>query len=130
MSTNFLDFSVQKVVNVMGKHILAISNRDFQAFQKLFTEKVREQLNDDVFNQCISLFEKIPLDIEAIDVETSKFIDENTLELKLIKTGRTLCTLVRVGNEWLSDNIYWKVDKKQDIPQIQENPQNQENPQS
>jgi hypothetical protein len=109
MSTNFLDYSVQKVVNILGKHIIAISNNDFQAFQKLFTNKVKDQLNDDVFRKCIALFEKTPLDIEAIDVENSKFLDENTVDLKLIKSGRTLCKLIKVGNDWLADNIYWKI---------------------
>ena len=72
------------------------------------TPKIRDLLTNDVFESAINLFQRVPLDLDAIDKGNSKIVSDSEIKLKMVN-GRTLCNLIKLEDSWFVDDIYWKL---------------------
>lgn len=99
---------LEEAIRIIEQQIEAIKEKDFDRFSSLMTPKIRDLLNDDVFEQAISLFQRVPLDLDAIDKGNSKIVSDSEIKLKMVN-GRTLCNLIKLEDSWLVDDIYWKL---------------------
>lgn len=99
---------ISEAINVVGKQIAALVADDYETFKGLFTPKIRnEEMTPVLFKKARELYKMRPLVIEAVDVEISEVLSEEEVELKMVKTGRTLCHLKKIRDNWRVDDIYW-----------------------
>jgi len=113
---------IDEAIKVIEKQIKALEDKDIDGFFKLFTPKVQEnELNYEKFEEALMLFEKNPLKIEAIDKNASEIVTDSEIILRLKNSNRKLCTVVKIDNQWLVNDIYWDLKRaltEQELEQI------------
>ncbi|MHA1820661.1 MAG: hypothetical protein ACTSU2_08630 [Promethearchaeota archaeon] len=115
--------SLKEIKELIGKHILALFDKNYYGFVQLFTAKIRAKLTNELFNEAVTLFQKVPLDMDAIDFEKTEFLTNEHAKLTMVN-GRTFCNVIKEEGRWLVDDIYWNlkvVFPDNDQPQTLEN---------
>lgn len=114
------EFLINNAIKVLEEHILTIESEDYEKFKTLFTPKIQMEIDRDLFQKAVILYHKIPLRIGAIDVANSVVLSEDEILLKMVKTGRKFCRLVKMEGKWLADDIYWFPDKAMTVDEMKE----------
>ena len=120
---NMSEKSLKEIKELIGKHILALFDKNYYGFVQLFTAKIRAKLTNELFNEAVTLFQKVPLDMDAIDFEKTEFLTNEHAKLTMVN-GRTFCNVIKEEGRWLVDDIYWNlkvVFPDNDQPQTHEN---------
>jgi hypothetical protein len=111
---------ISNAKNVFEKQIQALYTNDFESFLSLMTPRIQKELSLEMFQNAIELYKKVPIDGEAIDTEKSVFLYESEIipephvKLVLVGSGRTLCHLIKIDEQWRIDDIYWGNRKNQE----------------
>jgi hypothetical protein len=105
------EFLINNAIKVIEEHILTIEGENYEKFRALFSPKIQMEIDKDVFQKAVILYNKVPLRIGAIDTANSVVLSEDEILLKLVKTGRKFCRLIKMEGKWLADDIYWFPEK-------------------
>jgi hypothetical protein len=114
------EFLINNAIKIIEEHILTIEGEDYEKFRALFSPKIQMDIDKDVFQRAVILYNKVPLRIGAIDKESSVVLSEDEILLKLVKTGRKFCRLIKMEGKWLADDIYWFPEKAMSVDEMKE----------
>ncbi len=100
---------IERALIGLEQMIRVVEMRDYIEFLSYLSLRIREKVDEQYFQDAIRQHSKHPLSREMIDINASKVIREDPLTVKLMmKNGRTLVTLIKDGEKWVADNIFWK----------------------
>lgn len=114
------DFLINNAIKVIEEHILTIESEDYERFKTLFTPKIQMEIDRDMFQKAVILYHKVPLRIGAIDIANSVVLSDEEVLLKMVKTGRKFCRLIKMEGKWLADDIYWFPEKAMTVDEMKE----------
>jgi hypothetical protein len=78
------------------------------------------EIDRDMFQKAVILYHKVPLRIGAIDIANSVVLSDEEVLLKMVKTGRKFCRLIKMEGKWLADDIYWFPEKAMTVDEMKE----------
>jgi hypothetical protein len=88
---------------VIGKQVAMIKTGDVDKVKQGFTKRLQDRITADVVKKAQKELAKVTLD----DLVASAAGDAERIKIKM-KNGRTLTTIVKVGNFWLADTLWFK----------------------
>jgi len=100
---------IERALVGLEEMIRVVEKQDYNAFLSLLSTRIRDKVDGDSFQDAMRQHSTHPLSRAIIDITTSKVLSEDPPAVKLmLKNGRTLCTLIKDGEKWVADNIFWR----------------------
>lgn len=100
---------IERALVGLEEMIRVVERQDYNAFLSLVSSRIRDKVDGDSFQDAMRIHSSRPLSRAMIDIGASKVVGENPPTVKLLlKNGRTLVTLIKEGEKWVTDNIFWR----------------------